>query len=340
MKILYDTAPDGVRLRRCFGLDGEITLPDSIEGKPVVRLGAYLFSDGMERAGILDRSSEADLIWDHERGSLPARTPLPCSRAEGLPAVAGLSLTSLILPSGTRQVGAYAFYGCSSLKSLAFPLSISDWGAGVFTGCTSLEFLRVWPGTGGRSCLKEVLSELHQTLEVEFQDPVSHETSARAVLPEFYEESVENTPARIISRQMHGCGHMYRYCFEDGKFSFREYDRLFSYMKAEENPLLASRMALYRLHWPGDLEEEAKENYQAYLQNHPEETAENLLRPRCEEILRQALEAPSLNRALWDSLAERAEREGRRETMALLMEVFHRRFKQEEQKNRRRRFEL
>ena len=64
----------------------------------------------------------------------------------------------------------------------------------------------------GETCLREILSELHQALRVDLKAP-DGALKARLIFPEFYEESVENTPARIIMREMHGCGHMYRYCF-------------------------------------------------------------------------------------------------------------------------------
>ena len=136
MKLLYGTASDGVCLRRCFGLDGEVRLPDQVEGIPVTRLGPYLFSDGMERAGILKRMKAPLFLWEEGRGSLPVREPLggqDLLEWEGLPAASGPALTSLSLPSEIRQVGAYSLYGCSSLKRLEFSLSISDWGAGVFS---------------------------------------------------------------------------------------------------------------------------------------------------------------------------------------------------------------
>ena len=49
-------------------------------------------------------------------------------------------------------------------------------------------------------------------------------------------------------REMHGCGHMYRYCFDGGDFRFDEYDRLFPHVKVQEKPELAVRLALYRLY--------------------------------------------------------------------------------------------
>ena len=50
MKILYSKTLDGICIRRCFGLDGTVQIPDSLAGEPVTRLAAYLFSGSMARA--------------------------------------------------------------------------------------------------------------------------------------------------------------------------------------------------------------------------------------------------------------------------------------------------
>ena len=314
MKILYSTALDGICIRRCFGLDGDVLLPEEIDGRPVTELGPYVFSGGMDRAGILKQVKEPLELWTGEEDDSGTGEAICDER-----------VTRLCLPSGLRTVGAYAFYGCRFLEELEFPRSVSDWGAGVFTGCTGMKRLRVRPGQGGRSCLKEVLFELRQTLEVEFAD-----LGARVVIPEFYEESVENTPARIIMRQMHGCGHMYRYCFEEDRFSFREYDRLFAYLKAEENTLLAVKAAFFRLYCPWNLEEKAKEEYISYLKDNPEETAQAVLDQEEPWMLRWLLAQPFFCRELWEKLLSGAERRGKRDTTALLMEAFHLRFASEQ----------
>ena len=77
-----------------------------------------------------------------------------------------------------------------------------------------------------------VLSEFTQELEASlfFADG----TTLTLTFPEYYEESVENTPARITETHVHGCGHRYRYCFENTQLLFREYDSLFPYMKARK----------------------------------------------------------------------------------------------------------
>ena len=78
-----------------------------------------------------------------------------------------------------------------------------------------------------KSCLKEILSELNETVAVHYRE--RGETGEKTLLaellfPAFYEEAVENTPARITETHVHGCGHRYRYCFENTQLLFREYD--------------------------------------------------------------------------------------------------------------------
>ena len=92
-----------------------------------------------------------------------------------------------------------------------------------------------------KSCLREILSELRQTLDVDYRDGAGN-LLCRLVFPEYFEESVENTPARIIMRQMHGCGHLYRYCFEETRFQVGEYDKLFPHVVVQELPGLVTRL--------------------------------------------------------------------------------------------------
>ena len=66
-----------------------------------------------------------------------------------------------------------------------------DWGQGAFTGCHRVRELdyRIMPGQV--SCMKEVLSELHEQLLVTYRDEGGY---ARLLFPEYFEEGVENTP--------------------------------------------------------------------------------------------------------------------------------------------------
>ena len=83
----------------------------------------------------------------------------------------------------------------------------------------------------GASCLREILIEVPEKLTVRLEGSVK----AKLVFPEFFEESVENTPARILVIHTHGSGMNYRNCFYDRKFDFRAYDACFYHAKAEED---------------------------------------------------------------------------------------------------------
>ena len=344
MKILYSKTLDGICIRRCFGLDGTVQIPDSLAGEPVTRLAAYLFSGSMARA-LRDRGGfeEPLFLWDSEESpdfpgvSRPvSREEADTERCDGLPAVCGAALRELCLPNGLKAVGAYAFYGCEDLKKLGCASATTDWGAGAFTGCTGLKRLSVRLLPGRKSCLKEILSELRQALRVDLNDPAG-EPTARLVFPEFYEDAVENTPARIIMREVHGCGHMSRYCFDGGEFDFWEYDRLFPYVRAQEPEEFVSKLALCRLCFPAGLRPEAEEEYRAYIREHPAAAARAAMAEQDAAMTaRLAKEARERGQLL--AMIGEAEQAGNAAALALFMDRLHRRFKNEGAAGRR--FEL
>ena len=55
---------------------------------------------------------------------------------------AGLS-ESLILSNDVTSIGAYAFYGCSSLTSITIPNSVTNIGPDAFSGCSSLKNITI-----------------------------------------------------------------------------------------------------------------------------------------------------------------------------------------------------
>ena len=91
---------------------------------------------------------------------------------------------------------------------------------------------------------------------------------ARLIFPEYYEDSVENTPARIVSIETHGCGHRYRYCFAGRVFQYREYDELFPHVQVQEKEELVTELALGRLLYPRELSEKFWEHYLEYVREH------------------------------------------------------------------------
>ena len=301
MNLLYEETLDGISVQRCYGLDGIVQIPDTIEGKPVTGLASYLFSETV-------------------RGR-----QVPPSVYEGEPEICGSQVKELTLPVHVKRIGAYAFYNCSGLRKLSCHSTIADWGAGVFTGCSGITSLSIQVAENCKSCLREILSELRQTLDVDYRDGAGN-LLCRLVFPEYFEESVENTPARIILRQMHGCGHLYRYCFEETRFQVGEYDKLFPHVVVQELPGLVTRLALYRLYRPWGLKEEAARGYREYVAAHAEEAAAGLFERGERDILGWLAREPYMNEAALRAMLKAAARSGDAGDAALLMDVKHKRF--------------
>lgn len=170
------------------------------------------------------------------------------------------------LPSHLHKIGAYGFYGCEQLRKIYCYGRVLDLGTGLFADVANVEFLDITLFEGERSCFQEMLSELRQTLRVRVHMPDGQE--ARLIFPEYYEESVENTPARILFIETHGCGHRYRYCFVKREFQYRSYDEIFPHMKVQESESLVTELAIGRLQYPLGLTEKYYLMYENYMKEH------------------------------------------------------------------------
>lgn len=261
---LYEETEDSVKILRCYGEHSRLVLPEYICGKAVTELGDYVFSGEM-------REQPHGSLWDGGGGS---------SANEAC----GPALTEICLPSGIRKIGRYAFYNCYGLRKLSMFSTVRDIGAGAFNGCRGIKELTIGVVKGERSCLKEILSELNESLDVWYRQLERRENgklectgTAHLLFPVFYEEAVENTPARILETHVHGCGHRYRYAFEGTEFKFREYDGLFVHARVRETQKKAAALALGRLRHPLELTAKASLMYREFLVLHPEETAAILL---------------------------------------------------------------
>ncbi len=269
----YEIRGNSAVILRCFLRDGRVEIPEHIGGYPVTELGAYAFSAHFE---------EKQVVFP--------------------PALCGEQLEEIALPATIRRVGRYCFYNCGNLRRIEFHGELSDWGSGAFTGCHGVRNLRVYTDADGRAHLKDVLDELREELEVEYFtgtagedraiDRISgdrdgglsgtHSASgfARLIFPEFYEEGVENTPARILENHVHGSGILYRNCFRGRALDFAQYDALFPHAKAWESGELVLRMALARLRSGQGLTQKSKEQYEQYLTEHAAEAGSWLLGQR------------------------------------------------------------
>lgn len=306
----YEKRNGEITILRCYGSSGSVVIPEELEGLPVTELAAYAFAGEMEDE--------------------PENT-------SGYPCICGNRLEEVSLPPTIRRLGRYIFYNCLSFRKLSFYSNIAFMGAGAFTGCESLSHLEMYQ-LAGKSCLREILQDLKQKVTVDCYRAVdaertdkqhracSMERTWRLVFPEFFEEAVENTPARIISTQTHGMGIQYRNAFADTQVVFSEYDRLFLTGKYNIDIINIIEMAVARLRYPFTLEKKAGDEYAKWLSEYLREGASFLLEQGDMENLRWLTETFVTEPEQMEMVLEEAKRLEAVQAVSLIMDVKHQRF--------------
>lgn len=317
MIFLYEQGKCGLRITRVFGRGEGVEIPEYIGAEPVTELGAYVFSDRM------DRKELSGLL---ENGRLCREDGTPCNLDAGLLEMAGEGLMEVFLSDNIEKIGKYAFYNCSSLRKMKFSGALSDIGAGALTGCHKIELLEVEVNEDGTSCLREVLTELPEELCVHLRWKGKE---GHFWFPEFFEEGVENTPARILENHVHGSGLRYRNCFIHKSLNIKEYDKLFAYAEAWENEKAVIALAMDRILYPMELSERAKERYLNYVKEHMQEAVFLLAKQNAYGSMGRILEEILPDRETLDKILVRAEREGDTECVSLLMDYLHRHTKKQ-----------
>lgn len=330
MKFICDIGREGVRILRCFSYDGQVEIPEKIQGMEVREIGPYGFVETVRRqeagvkylAQVREDGISGETVWEWEECGCPEAL-LECGMLEdGTPVVTARELTSISLPQGVRKIGAYAFYLCEKLEKLSFFDAVSDLGAGLFTGCLGIREVDIRMTEGEKSCLKEVLAELRQTLRVNIYDKKGNILS-RLIFPEYFEESIENTPARILTLEVHGCGHRYRNAFSGTQLQYPVYDKLFAHIQVQEKAELVTELALGRVRFPMQLGEERKSVYEEYLKAHGREMVRLAFRypEEMEEILNFAGKAGWCTKTCMEEMLDEAGQKGNPIAMGILMEL-------------------
>lgn len=299
----YEVKNKEICILRCYGSSGSVVIPEVLDGYPVTELSAYAFAKEMEEE--------------------PENTG-------GFPCICGDCLEELYLPCTIKRLGRYIFYNCLGFRKLSFYSNIAFMGAGAFTGCENLCCLEMHR-LEGNSCLREILQDLKQKVSVscyrEAEAPgEGQELFCRLVYPEFFEEAVENTPARIISTQTHGMGIQYRNAFRSTQIVFREYDRLFTTGKYNIDLSILIELVISRLCYPFALEEDARREYVNWLSEHLQEASLYLLQQGALGELRWLSEEFVSTSEQMDVLLLEAKHQENTEAVSMMMDVKYRRF--------------
>jgi len=174
--VQLNDAGDGCIISGYTGPGGNVIIPASIQGLPVLMISGSLFMTafppsvksvvipkGVTRIGryTFFRSNKLESIFIPEGvttiGDSAFRecTSLASVNIPGSVTTIDerafadcTSLASVSIPEGVKEIGQGAFTECSSLKSLSIPDSITEIGPYAFSGCKSLVTVTVSPVEG------------------------------------------------------------------------------------------------------------------------------------------------------------------------------------------------
>lgn len=311
LKIQYTSVAGGAALLSCEGSGSSVFLPEQVGGFVLREIGAYAFSAPGAAAEHLPAGAE---IYSAEVGT---------SSGEGREFLGGASLREVILPHGIRSIGEYAFYNCTGLARLSFAEGATTVGNGAFMNCGALRNLVFSASADAPTCLPGILSEVSHEVRVTF---LCGDQSSVWIFPDYFEESVENSPAHIFEHFFHGAGYRYRQCFQGDRLDAESYDKQFPMARVEAEPETALRIALERLRRPFRLSEESRGRYLAHLKEFAVEAAELLIRDDDPEGLAFLAANDVLNRQSIGAALEAAARAGRADCLSVLLNEQHSRF--------------
>lgn len=106
------------------GAGGDVTIPDSIYGKPVTSIGGYLDLHQAYHGAFEDEDSLTSVTLPNSVTSIGNSAFYSCSY-----------LTRVTIGSGVTSIGEYAFYYCSNLTSITIPNSVTSIGGRAFSYC-------------------------------------------------------------------------------------------------------------------------------------------------------------------------------------------------------------
>ncbi len=115
----YTLLEDGTaEIKKYYGKEKTIAVPETIDGRPVSSIGKYAFSLCKKITSVILPDSVTN-IGDGAFNS--------CE-----------NLISVTIPDGVKSIGEQAFHACESLASVSLPESVETIGDGAFRFCESL----------------------------------------------------------------------------------------------------------------------------------------------------------------------------------------------------------
>ena len=260
LAFIWRETGNGAEILRVFSDMPDACIPEELNGRKVVSVGAYCFS-GINRVNNYINCDEAGTV-----------------SANQLHEFCGNNVISVSLPDTMEKIGNNAFYNCRKMVSLEAGASLRETGSDIFMNCTSFTKLHLRHRADTPGGLKHIAGRLGTHLDAYFHD--NGEIHAMLVFPEYTESYDEIAPAHIFGRNITGEGFRARQCFDGGIPNFRQYDAIFDKASVEESVNVIYKMALGRLMYPFMLEDTPKGRYEKYIKCHSARIMEILTNER------------------------------------------------------------
>jgi hypothetical protein len=142
----YATNNDTITITGYTGFDAVLTIPSTINGLPVISIGAEAFYSHWSLINITIPNSVTSIGSDafNDCTSLTSVT-IPntvTSLGDGV-FYDCTSLSSITIPNGVTSIGSEVFYGCSSLSSVMIGTNVTSIGDNAFYSCISLTSITI-----------------------------------------------------------------------------------------------------------------------------------------------------------------------------------------------------
>ena len=122
----YNSELGGIEITKYIGNKSVVNIPEKINGKKVVKIGAEAF---------YSRKGLKSIIIPSSVTSIGLRAFCYCT-----------GLTSITIPNSVKVIDNRAFSYCSGLTSLTIPSSVSKMGFAAFSSCTGLTSITIQNG--------------------------------------------------------------------------------------------------------------------------------------------------------------------------------------------------
>jgi len=144
--------------------------------------------------------------------------------------------------------------------------------------------------------------------------------------PEYYEEAVENTPARIIETHFHGTGYQYRQSFLRGEIDYRKYDDVFPVAAVQEDPDIIWKILSGRMLMPYGMSDFAWMQYEGYIKQHQCEMMNYLTEENQMPFVQFMAEKNYFTKDGIEAAIDWASKKHKTELLSFLMNEQHKRF--------------